>query len=197
MSATGPGPLAAFLGLWVGMSAAMMLPSAAPTISLFALARGDRQRSATLPTAVFVVGYLLAWTAVGLAAYAVARALGGASPLDAMWGRSLQAAAFAAAGLYELTPLKSACLTHCRSPLGFLVRKQRTSALRVGVEHGGVCVGCCAGLMLVLVALGAMNLVWMALVAGLIVLQKVLPYGDRAAPPLGLAFLLVAVALLV
>jgi predicted metal-binding membrane protein len=197
MSATGPGPLAAFLSLWVGMSAAMMLPSAAPTISLFALARGDRQRSATLPTAVFVAGYLLAWTAVGLAAYAVARALGGASPLDAMWSRGLQAAAFAAAGLYELTPLKSACLRHCRSPLGFLVRKQRTSALRVGVEHGGACVGCCAGLMLVLVALGAMNLVWMALVAGLIVLQKVLPHGDRAARPLGIAFLAAAVALLV
>jgi predicted metal-binding membrane protein len=197
MSAAGPGPLAAFLGLWVGMSAAMMLPSAAPTISLFALARGDRERSATLPTAVFVVGYLLAWTAVGLAAYAVARALGGASPLDAMWSRRLEAAAFAAAGLYELTPLKSACLRHCRSPLGFLVRKQRTSALRVGVEHGAVCVGCCAGLMLVLVALGAMNLVWMGLVAGLIVLQKVLPYGDRASVALGIAFLLVAAGLLV
>jgi predicted metal-binding membrane protein len=197
MSTTGPGPLAAFLGLWVGMSAAMMLPSAAPTISLFALVRGDRERSATLPTAVFVVGYLLAWTAVGLAAYAVARALGGASPLDAMWSRRLEAAAFAAAGLYELTPLKSACLRHCRSPLGFLVRKQRTSALRVGVEHGTVCVGCCAGLMLVLVALGAMNLLWMGLVAGLIVLQKVLPYGDRASVPLGIAFLLVAAGLLV
>jgi len=71
------------------MSAAMMLPSAAPTISLFALARGDRQRSATIPTAVFVAGYLLAWTAVGLAAYGAARALGGASPLDAMWSRRL------------------------------------------------------------------------------------------------------------
>jgi len=179
------------------MSAAMMLPSAAPTISLFALARGDRQRSATIPTAVFVAGYLLAWTAVGLAAYGAARALGGASPLDAMWSRRLEAVAFAAAGLYELTPLKSACLRHCRSPLGFLVRRRRTSAVRLGVEHGAVCVGCCAGLMLVLVALGAMNLVWMALVAGLIVLEKVLPHGDRAARPLGLAFLAVAVALLV
>ncbi|MDQ5820001.1 MAG: DUF2182 domain-containing protein, partial [Actinomycetota bacterium] len=143
------------------------------------------------------VGYLLAWTAAGLAAYAVARALGGASPLDAMWSHRLEAGAFAAAGLYELTPLKSACLRHCRSPLGFLVRKQRTAAIRVGLEHGAVCVGCCAGLMLVLVALGAMNLVWMALVAGLIVLQKVLPYGDRASVPLGIAFLALAVGLLV
>jgi predicted metal-binding membrane protein len=175
------------------MSAAMMLPSAAPTISLFALARGDR----ALPTAVFVAGYLLAWTAVGLAAYGAARALGVASPLDAMWSRRFEAAAFAVAGLYELTPLKYACLRHCRSPLGFLVRKRRVSALRVGIEHGAVCVGCCAGLMLVLVALGAMNLVWMTLVAGLIILQKVLPYGDRAAVPLGVAFLAVAVALLV
>ncbi len=197
MSTVGPGPLAGFLGLWVGMSAAMMLPSAAPTISLFALARGDRERSASLPTAVFVAGYLLAWTALGLAAYGVARGLGGASPLDAMWSRRLEAAAFAAAGLYELTPLKSACLRHCRSPLGFLVRRRRTSALRLGLEHGGVCVGCCAGLMLVLVALGAMNLAWMALVAGLIILQKVLPYGDRASLPFGIAFLVVAVALLV
>jgi predicted metal-binding membrane protein len=175
------------------MSAAMMLPSAAPAIRFFTLTRGDR----ALPTAVFVAGYLLAWTAVGLAAYGVARALGSASPLEAMWSRRLEGAAFAVAGLYELTPLKSACLSHCRSPLGFLVRKQRTSALFVGVEHGAACVGCCAGLMLVLVALGAINLVWMALVAGLIVLQKVLPYGDRAARPLGLAFLVVAAALLV
>jgi predicted metal-binding membrane protein len=196
MSTTGPGPLAAFLGLWVGMSAAMMLPSAAPTISLFALARGDRERTATLSTAVFVAGYLLAWTALGLAAYAVARALGGASPLDAMWSRRLEAGAFAAAGLYELTPLKSACLRHCRSPLGFLVRKRRTSPLRLGVEHGAVCIGCCAGLMLILVALGAMNLAWMAVVAGLIALQKVLPHGDRASVPLGIAFLAVAVGLL-
>jgi len=178
------------------MSAAMMLPSAAPTISLFALARGDRERAATLSTAVFVAGYLLAWTAVGLAAYGVARGLGSASPLDAMWSRRLEAAAFAAAGLYELTPLKSACLLHCRSPLRFLVRRRRTSPLRLGVEHGAVCVGCCAGLMLVLVALGAMSLFWIALVAGLIVLQKVLPYGDRAAAPLGIAFLVVAVGLL-
>lgn len=197
MSAPGPGPLAAFLGLWVGMSAAMMLPSAAPTISLFALARGDRERAASLQTGVFVVGYLLAWTAVGLSAYGVARALGGASPLDAMWSRRLEAAAFAAAGLYELTPLKSACLAHCRSPLGFLVRRRQTSAFRLGVEHGAVCVGCCAGLMLVFVALGAMNLVWMALVAGLIVVQKVLPYGDRASLPLGIGFLVVAAGLLV
>jgi predicted metal-binding membrane protein len=196
MSAAGPGSLAAFLGLWVGMSAAMMLPSAAPTISLFALARGDRERSATIPIAVFVAGYLLAWTAVGLSAYGAARALGAASPLDAMWGRRLEAGAFAAAGLYELTPLKSACLRHCRSPLGFLVRRRRTSALRLGVEHGAACIGCCAGLMLVLVALGAMNLVWMALVAGLIILQKVLPYGDRASVPLGVVFLIVAVGLL-
>ena len=197
MSAAGPGPFAAFLGLWVGMSAAMMLPSAAPTISLFALSRGDRERAGTLPTAVFVAGYLLAWTAVGLVAYGAARALGGASPLDAMWSRRLEAAAFAAAGVYELTPLKSACLRHCRSPLSFLVRRRRTSALRLGVEHGAVCIGCCAGLMLVLVALGAMNLVWMALVAGLIVLQKVLPHGHRASLPLGIAFLVVAVGLLV
>ncbi len=197
MNAAGPGSLAAFLGLWVGMSAAMMLPSAAPTISLFALARGDRERAASVPTTLFVAGYLLAWVAVGLAAYGVARAFGGSSPLDAMWSRRLEAAAFAAAGLYELTPVKSACLRHCRSPLGFLVRKQRTSALRIGIEHGAVCVGCCAGLMLVLVALGAMSLVWMALVAGLIILQKVLPYGDRAARPLGIAFLVVALGLLV
>jgi predicted metal-binding membrane protein len=178
------------------MSAAMMLPSAAPTISLFALARGDRERSATLPTAVFVAGYLLAWTAVGLSAYGVARAFGGASPLDGMWGRRLEAAAIATAGFYELTPLKSACLRHCRSPLGFLVRRRRTSALRLGIEHGAVCVGCCVGLMLVLVALGAMNLGWMALVAGLIIVQKVLPYGDRASVPLGIAFLVVAAGLL-
>ena len=196
MSVAGPGSVGVFVGLWLGMSAAMMLPSAAPTISLFALAQEDRERNATLSTAVFVVGYLLAWAAVGLAAYALARALGSASPLDAMWSRRLEAGAFGVAGLYELTALKSACLRHCRSPLSFLVRKRRTSALWLGVEHGAVCVGCCAGLMLVLVALGAMNVIWMAVVAGLIVLQKVLPHGDRASVPLGIAFLAVAMGLL-
>ena len=172
------GGLGWYLGVWVTMTAAMMLPSALPMM----LVVGRTSRSGTWP---FAGGYLVVWTAYGLAAYGVSRLLAGAGFLA--WDRAgpyVAGGAIAAAGLYELTPLKHVCLRHCRSPLGFVIsrwRAGRVGALRMGAEHGAICVGCCWGLMLVLFALGVMSLLWMAVVGAVIFVQKVLPAGDRLA----------------
>ena len=174
------GTLGWFLGIWVTMMAAMMLPSASPTVVMFARTRGDRQ------TWAFVLGYLVAWTVYGLAAYAVYRAIRAAAPSFLAWdqhGPWVAGGALAAAGLYQLTPLKTACLRHCRSPLHFLLRGRpgELGALWMGIEHGGVCVGCCVGLMVALFALGVMSLVWMAVVAAAILVEKALPGGETFA----------------
>lgn len=150
-------------------------------------------------TTFFLAGYLVAWTGYGLLAFAVYRALRAAAPAFFRWdsgGRYLAGAAVAAAGLYELTPLKSVCLRQCRTPLHFVLgrwRPGRLGALRMGTEHGAYCVGCCFGLMLLLFVLGLMSLVWMVLVAALVFAEKVLPLGDRL--PRAVAAALVAVGL--
>ena len=177
---TDPGAFVWFIGLWVTMMAAMMLPAAAPAALLYARIR------AGAPTSVFVLGYLLAWTAYGVAAYAVYRGLREAAPSFAAWderGPWLAGGALVAAGLYQLTPLKTACLHHCRSPLHFLLgsRAGIRGAVRTGFVHGGYCVGCCTGLMVALFALGIMSLFWMAVVAAAIVVEKVLPGGEAFA----------------
>ena len=186
------GGLGWYLGVWVTMMAAMMLPSVLPMVLVYA--RIARERSGTAPTWLFVGGYLAAWTAYGLLAYAASRGL---RSLDAgffAWDRVgpwLAGGAVAAAGLYELTPLKDACLRHCRTPLHFVLhgwRAGRLGAVRMGGEHGVWCVGCCFGLMLILFSLGVMSITWMAVVAGLIFAEKVLPFGGRLTRPLALAF---------
>ena len=174
------GSLGWYLGIWVTMMAAMMLPSAAPTVLMFARGRSDAQ------TWAFVVGYLLAWTGYGFVAYAVYRGIRAEAPSFLAWdqhGPWVAGGALAVAGLYQLTPLKSACLRHCRSPLHFLLRGRPGSlgALWMGIEHGGVCVGCCAGLMIALFALGVMSLFWMAVVAIAILIEKALPGGETFA----------------
>jgi predicted metal-binding membrane protein len=175
------GGLGWFIGIWVTMMAAMMLPSAAPTVVMFV-----RVRRGPGGAWGFVLGYLLAWTAYGLAAYAVYRAIRASAPSFLAWdvhGPWVAGGALVAAGLYQLTPLKGACLRHCRSPLHFLLhgRPGRVGAVRIGIEHGGYCVGCCTGLMLALFALGVMSLFWMAIVAVAILVEKVLPGGERFA----------------
>ena len=174
------GALGWFVGIWVTMMAAMMLPSAMPTTLMFARVRGSAS------TAAFVVGYLLAWTALGLAAYAIYRGVRDAGSSFLAWddhGPLVAGGALVAAGLYQLTSLKTACLRHCRSPLHVLLhgRRGQLGAVWMGVEHGGYCVGCCAGLMLALFALGVMSLFWMAVVAVAILVEKVLPGGERFA----------------
>ena len=161
-----------YLGIWVTMMAAMMLPSAAPIALLVArVSRG-------LPTAVFTAGYLAVWTAYGLAAYGLFRLV---SSLNLDWlaweraGPYVTGGAIVAAGIYELTPLKRHFLRRCRDPVHDLRRSE--GALRAGVRHGLDCVACCWGLMAVLFALGVMSLVWMVVVAGVIFAEKVLPNG--------------------
>jgi predicted metal-binding membrane protein len=189
------GGLGWYLGIWVTMTAAMMLPSTAPMVLTYArAARGAR-------TWFFVLGYLLAWTAFGLAAYGFYRVVARSAPGWVAWDREgpyVAGAALVLAGLYQLSPLKETCLRHCRGPFRYLVhgwREGRTGALRMGAEHGLFCVGCCWGLMLALFALGVMSLFWTAVVAAAIFAEKVLPRGLALARVLSVA--LVALGLLV
>jgi predicted metal-binding membrane protein len=171
------GGLGWYLGIWVTMTAAMMLPSAAPMTLMFARA------SRSSPTWVFVAGYLAAWTAYGLLAYAAFLLLTAAGTAWLAWDRAgpfVAGGAIAAAGLYQFSPLKEACLRHCRGPFHYIVygwREGRLGALRMGAEHGLYCVGCCWGLMAALFALGVMSLFWMAVLAAAIFAEKVLPRG--------------------
>jgi len=189
------GGLGWFLGIWVTMTAAMMLPSAAPMVLAYARAASESR------TLLFVAGYLAAWTAYGLAAYGLYRAVARAQPDWLAWDRGgpyVAGAAIVAAGLYQLTPLKEACLRHCRGPFMYVVRgwrPGRRGALRMGAEHGLVCVGCCWGLMLALFALGVMSLFWTAVVAAAIFAEKVLPRGLTLSR--SLAVVLVVLGLLV
>ena len=164
-----------FVGLWVTMTAAMMLPSAAPAVLLV-------DRFSPRATPLFLAGYLVAWTAFGVGAYAVVRLALAAG----LGGWHASGPLVVAAGAYQLTPLKRACLRRCRNPLGFVRAHAGESALRMGAEHGAHCVGCCAGLMAVLFALGVMSLLWMAVVATVVAAEKVAPRGDRLATPLAL-----------
>jgi predicted metal-binding membrane protein len=174
------GALGWFLGVWVVMMAAMMLPSVAPTVALYA--RMTRRRAPAAPF-VFIAGYLATWTAAGLLAYGVfvlgRDLLGDAFAWDSA-GRPLAGGTLLVAAAYELTPLKDACLGRCRSPLGFLMGSWRDGlrgGFTMGARHGAWCVGCCWALMAALFALGVMSLAWMAFVAALIALEKTVPFG--------------------
>ena len=188
------GGLGWYVGIWVTMMAAMMLPSAAPMILLFSRISAERERRGQpfVPTWVFVGGYLAVWTAFGLGAYGLYRAVASVDHGFLDWDRGgpyVVGGAIAAAGLYELTPLKSVCLRHCRSPMHYVLGGWRNGwkgALRMGAEHGAYCVGCCWGLMIVLFAVGVMSLFWMALVAGVIFAEKITPWGERLTPALAL-----------
>jgi predicted metal-binding membrane protein len=175
------GGLGWYLGIWVTMTAAMMLPSEAPAALLFArLRRG-------LPTLLFLAGYLAIWTAFGLAAYGLFRLV---TSFDTGWlawnesGPYVAGGVVAAAGLYELTPLKQLSLRRCRS------LHPDAPALRSGLAEGLHCVGCSGGLMAVLFALGVMSVFWMLVVAAAIFAEKVLPQGPRLRRPVAVALLL-------
>jgi predicted metal-binding membrane protein len=186
----GPGTDLGGLGFWVTawvvMMAAMMFPSIAPMVVMQARIE-DGKREKGLPTetgttALFVGGYLLTWTAAGIVGYAI---IEGARALDLgflAWdsgGPYVAGAVIVAAALYQLTPLKDACLRRCRSPMMFLLtawRPGRIGAIRMGMEHGGWCIGCCWGLMAALFALGVMSIGWMVLIAALIAIEKLLPW---------------------
>jgi predicted metal-binding membrane protein len=172
----GPG---LWLGAWTVMMAAMMLPSAAPIVLLYG------RRSSTPDSTLLMTGYLLVWAAVGLAAYAVDMRV--MDPEDGLVG-----AVLIGAGIYQLTPLKTACLKRCRNPVNFLVthwRRGHTGALRLGAEHGAFCVGCCWGLMAVLVVAGAMGLIWVIAIAAAVAAEKLLPAGPWLGRALGVALM--------
>lgn len=190
-----------FLGVWVTMMAAMMLPSVAPMALLFdRVSRARAQRGQTaVPLWIFLSGYFISWTAYGLAGYGVFRLLRGLRLHALGWhhqGPLIAGAAIAAAGIYQLTPLKRVCLRQCRSPMHYVMggwRSGRGGALRMGLEHGAFCVGCCWGLMVILFALGVMSVVWMLVVAGLIFAEKVLPWGARLTHVFAVTFILAGV----
>jgi predicted metal-binding membrane protein len=186
-----------FLGVWVVMMAAMMFPSVSPTVALYS--RMTREQSLGRPL-VFALGYLVTWAAAGALVFAAAFAAGGVVGDMLDWsrgGRWLAGATLLVAAVYELTPLKDACLGKCRSPLGLLLgswREGPAGALRMGVQNGAWCVGCCWALMASFFALGVMSAVWMAIVAGFIAVEKTLPW--RRVATYGTAVVLLALGLL-
>ena len=201
--ATDPGSLGFWLSAWAVMMAAMMFPSIAPMVLMFAaIQRGKRRRGEAAPaeaTTLFVGGYLVTWTAVGLIAYAVIQA-GQTLNFDALdWDQGVPYVAggvIALAAVYQLTPLKDVCLRHCRSPFAFLMdhgRPGRIGAFRTGISHGAYCVGCCWALMASLIALGVMSVGWMVFIAALIATEKLLPW--KAVANRGIAVLLLVLGL--
>ncbi len=192
------GALGWFLGIWVVMMAAMMLPSVTPTIALYS--RMTRQRSPLLPV-LFAAGYLLTWAGAGLVAFLVGPVTSRVWGDALAWNRAgqwLAGSVIVIAGVYELTPLKDVCLGKCRSPLGFLLgswRDGNSGALRMGIKNGAWCVGCCWALMAALFALGVMSLAWMAFIAALIAIEKTIPW--RRLATYGTAALLLILGILI
>ena len=200
------GGLGFYVTVWVVMMAAMMFPSVAPTVLMYdRLREGHRARgkgASADATALFVAGYLLVWTAAGLAAYALFELVRAIDPVFLAWdeaGRYVTGGVIVAAAVYQVTPLKQACLAKCRSPMMFLAerwRNGRAGAVELGVRHGAWCLGCCWALMAALFAVGIMSLGWMALVAAFIAAEKLLPWptGARLAVALSLLALGLGVA---
>jgi predicted metal-binding membrane protein len=173
-------PLSALISMWWLMMFAMMLPSATPAILLYARVREARGADPTVvPPWVFFGGYLLVWLLFSIAA-AVIQSLVTDSSV-ALRNQRATAAVLVAAGLYQLSPMKSACLSQCRSPGQFISRHWRSGrygALRLGVMHGAYCVGCCWMLMSLLFAGGVMNLLWVIGLTVLVASEKLLPRGQ-------------------
>lgn len=194
---TAPG-LAWLAGMWAVMMVAMMIPSAAPTILLFAgLSRRRRlQGIPAVPTAVFTLGYLLVWggyAAIAALAQWQLHRLAFLSPSMASATPFLAGGLLVAAGVYQWLPAKGACLSHCRSPLGFFSNEWRegmVGALLMGIRHGSYCVGCCWLLMALLFVAGVMNLLWVAVIAAFVLAEKLMPWGDRLGRAAGLGLIL-------
>jgi predicted metal-binding membrane protein len=186
-----------FVSVWVVMMAAMMFPSVAPTIALYAKMSG---KSRLLPL-VFTGGYLVTWAGAGVVAFLLgagaSRLAGGELSWDRA-GRPVAGAVLVLAAGYELTPLKNVCLGRCRSPLGTLLGSWRggwPGAFRMGANNGAWCVGCCWALMASLFALGVMSVIWMGIVAGVIAVEKILPW--RRTATYGTALVLLGLGVLV
>lgn len=174
--------------MWSVMMVGMMLPAASPVLELFAGAQtGRAERGGGLAVLVFALGYLAVWVGFSAGATVLQWALHEAallSPMAATSSPRLAGAILVAAGAYQLTPLKNRCLSHCQTPLGFLMGNWRDGlggALRMGSRHGVYCLGCCWALMGVLFAVGVMNLAWVALLTAVVLVEKIGPTGARLA----------------
>ena len=193
------------MAIWWAMMPGMMLPSAAPMILTFATINRNKRRRGQpfVPTMVFTAGYLIAWGLFGVVATFADWGLERAALIAPITGKLtsvLGAIVVIAAGIYQLTPLKSACLSHCRSPFDFVLNHWRdgaSGALRMGLEHGLYCLGCCWFLMALMFAAGIMSLLWMAVIAVFVLVEKLLPAGTWLARAGGVAILGFGVYLLV
>lgn len=196
-AAMGAASLGVFLLGWFAMMAAMMFPAISPVVKLYA--RAARVGSVA-PLPVFVAGYMIVWTVVGVPAYLAFTELEVPLMEARPWAGRLAGSTLLVAALWQLTPLKALCLRHCRSPMSFFMRAGQgigrpLGAVRMGVVHGTYCLGCCWAMFAVLVALGTMHLAWMVGLTVLIVLEKNGPGGETVALLGGLAFALAGAAL--
>jgi len=198
--------LIAFL-MWAIMMVAMMLPSASPTVLLYARAvrfaeRKGQIANASTCIAAFAAGYLTLWSLFSVFAVAARWALERSGAMNGMMALRepvIAGGLLIAVGVYQLTPLKENCLTHCRSPAAFLAAHWRPGAIgawRMGLVHGAFCVGCCAALMLLLFVGGVMNLVWIAGLSLLVLAEKFLPRGERLGLALGVLLMIAGTGLI-
>jgi predicted metal-binding membrane protein len=195
----GPMSLGAFVVAWVAMMAAMMLPAILPVVKLYARAAAG---GAVAPLPFFVGGYLALWTVLALPAYLAWRQLEMPLADGHAWAGRVAGVTLLVAALWQLSPLKSVCLRHCRSPLGFFMRfgqqvRRPAGAFRMGVIHGAYCIGCCWALFAVLVASASMSLLWLVVFTALIVVEKNARYGERVALAVAPALAVLGVALLI
>ncbi|MEZ5960736.1 MAG: DUF2182 domain-containing protein [Hyphomonadaceae bacterium] len=195
-----PGLWLLMIAMWWTMMIAMMTPAAAPAILLYARvhrhAGANAADSSIAPTGAFASGYLAVWLAFSIVATILTWLLGQTDLFNAATmgsqSRWLSGVVLIAAGFYQLSPLKNVCLSHCRAPAEFLTRHRKpgaAGAFRIGVIHGAYCVGCCWLLMALLFVGGVMNLIWIALLAVLVLLEKNAPFGNWVARVSGLALI--------
>jgi len=178
-----PAQLALLFVMWAVMMVAMMIPSAAPMILLFAAVNRKRREEQRpfVATGVFVLGYLVVWTifaALAALAQAGLHATALLSPMMVSTSVVLGGALLIAAGIFQFTPIKNACLSHCRSPLDFITtgwRDGTAGAFMMGLRHGAFCLGCCWVLMTLLFFTGVMNVLWIAIIAGFVLIEKISP----------------------
>jgi len=190
--------------MWAVMMVAMMVPSAVPMIQGF-VAVNERRRNSSrpvIPVGVFVLGYIVAWTSFSAAAALAQWGLHRAallSPMMVSTSPILSGGLLLAAGIFQWTPLKRACLRNCRSPLTFLMsgwRDGTAGAFFMGLHHGAYCVGCCWALMVLLFVVGVMNLLWVAVIALFVIAEKVLPRGELIAHIAGVALVAVGIGVI-
>ena len=199
MAAPSRTSVAVFLLAWLAMMAAMMLPAMSPVVRLYARASAQRR---VAPLAFFIAGYLIVWSVLGVPAFFAWRALEMPLAEGTAWAGRVAGAAIAAAGIWQLTPLKRLCSQHCRSPISFFLRygggiERPRGAARMGASHGLFCVGCCWAMFAMLVAVGTMNIAWMLGLTVLIALEKMFRHGEQAAVFAGVALVVLGAVVLI